>query len=139
MRLELKHLAPYLPYKLVGTWMLSDVLNTSQYRRDEERRTKLTEDNVKFFLNTCKPILRPMSDLEGSHKHLLEEMHELGQTIEYHSGSFYDGYASFDEAEWLPFYCFEILLREHFDVFGLLDSDLMCKPVAIDINTLSNG
>lgn len=121
MKLELKHLAAYLPYKLVGTWMLSDVLNISQYRRDEERRTTLTEDNVKFFLNTCKPILRPLSEVSDS---LFEEI----------------GFA--DEQDFIQTVLdgrilqinFNKLLSNHFDVFGLIPAGL-----AVDINTLSNG
>jgi len=60
MKLELRHLAPYLPYKLKGRFKLKDVVNTY---KDEVREKELNTDSATFFLLYCKPILRPLSDM----------------------------------------------------------------------------
>jgi hypothetical protein len=63
MKLELKHLAPYLPYELNGI---------VEYSEDDKQIIKLhTEDGQNNVVGiadwfrgyTCKPILRPLSDL----------------------------------------------------------------------------
>jgi len=64
MKLELKHLAPYLPYGLNGRFTLSEVIQLSSSQKDEIRDKKLIAENVNFFLNYCTPILRPLSDLQ---------------------------------------------------------------------------
>jgi len=63
MKLELKYLISYLPYKLKGNYTLSDVIRLMESQRDEVRKKELAEDCVKFFRLYCKPILRPLSDL----------------------------------------------------------------------------
>lgn len=46
MKLELKHISPYLPYGLKGNYLLSDVVPTT---KDELRDKLLTLDSVKLF------------------------------------------------------------------------------------------
>ena len=59
-KLQLKHLAPYLPYKLKGNYEVSEVVPSAKF---ELRNKELRTDNIDFFLNYAKPILRPISDL----------------------------------------------------------------------------
>jgi len=130
MKLELKHLSPYLPYGLKLNTLENEMYLIDYKNKKIESTFRGHLINI-YEWDEIQPILSPMSDIESSHSRFLEEMQGLGQTIEYHNGSFYDGNASFDDAEWLPYCCFEILLRENFDVFGLITAGL-----AIDINTL---
>jgi hypothetical protein len=68
--LELKHIAPYLPYGLkcqIGGYVNREILG---YRRDAKGDVKLlcndsTDRGMKayYHIDCCKPILRPMSEL----------------------------------------------------------------------------
>ena len=60
MKLELKHLAPYLPYGLSFSVNLNDVRDNFP---DELRTLKLAETNIDLALKTGKPILRPLSSI----------------------------------------------------------------------------
>ncbi len=116
MKLELKHLAPYLPYGLKGNYELSDVVPTAKHElRDKELRI----DCVDFFLKYAKPILRPLSDLK--------KINKLSTIKFYVNGNFY-----IDSEYWkVQRNAFEYLFKHHFDVFGLIEQNL-----AIDINTV---
>ena len=116
MKLELKHLAPYLPYQL----KYNNTKNNNTYTM----RSISTEINMVDFgwgdameLNEVKPILRPLSDLE------LDEFNNKIFNREYIIDKETD--ADLGYYEW----CF--LFSEHFDVFGLIEAGL-----AININTL---
>ena len=126
MKLELKHLAPYLPYvlkisnrnPLVGTRILdSDIENSDEI----------------VNIGACirlqyKPILRPLShykkwiikdikkDLECTHNQVMEFL------------CFMDGSISLDMA---TVGLYNIMCKKHIDFNGLID-----KGLAIDINTL---
>ena len=110
MKLELKHLAPYLPYGLNG--MI------------DGKRVVFHSDNIWVFTLNAKPILRPLSDLSKDmlskyYKHLMAD--DLDKIIE-------------DTIAW-PLnqsYTFtQKLLEWHFDIFWLIE-----KNLAIDINTI---
>jgi hypothetical protein len=146
MKLEIKHLAPYLPYGLNGIYKLSDVINLLDGQKDEIRDKKLASDCVPFFLSYCKPILRPLSDLtkqisdNKGRKFILakqlwsvsendEDVFELFGTLpEYWDISLralISDYRNVDYGD------IQKMLKYHFDIFGLIDQGL-----AIDINTL---
>lgn len=143
MKLELKHLAPYLPYGLryafdnIGYWSVFGLTYTGE-KYDFGTMLRLTnpdksknpigvdwDDNINGLsafveLDSVhhKPILRPMSEVSDS---LFEEI----------------GFA--DEEDFIQSVLdghilqinFNKLLSNHFDVFGLIPVGL-----AIDINTL---
>lgn len=134
MKLELKHLAPYLPYKvLVG---------------DGRTPFELTEYNfTNVFPYIDRIYLRPLSDLntrmEDGHEYieLLYAIYGDSVTdfnfkdnclIEYTSK---DKGVTFVRIEYtnrtMPYYISEFLFQHHFDLFGLIEQGL-----AIDINTL---
>jgi hypothetical protein len=115
MKLELKHLAPYLPYRLKFVRGNSGYL---EFVMDCAGSCYLySENKLRYDYRDVRPILRPLSDLE------LDEFTNKIFNIEYIIDKETD--ADLGYYEW----CF--LFSEHFDVFGLIEAGL-----AIDINTL---
>tara|TARA_B110000091_G_C13615724_1_gene390768 strand:- start:391 stop:747 length:357 start_codon:yes stop_codon:yes gene_type:complete len=118
MKLELKHLAPYLPY---GLKYVKYSYNNSPIRHDIMQGVSTNGiyacgDITPLSFKNCKPILRPLSDLTklGSNERWWMTTIDLGITKL--------GYESIQE-----------LLEEHYDIFNLIE-----KGLAIDINTLEN-
>ena len=128
MKLELKHLAPYLPYGL--NWFCLD----EDSREIEHLPTVKIYDLEKQTIEiggmdidlsdlpypdglTIKPILRPLSDLQNKeHENRKVDREYIIEA---------DADADLSYYEW----CY--LLENHFDVFGLIK-----KGLAIDINTI---
>ena len=125
MNLELKHLAPYLPYGLRLVYLENTV--NEYFTMTSDRDNDLAEfgnisieQSLEQSIYKCKPILRPLSDLTpryadawgiSSLKHLIRYI----------------------EKKDVPMHIYLELLEGHFDVFGLIDNDL-----AIDINTINS-
>lgn len=125
-KLQLKHLSPYLPYGL----LMFDDDNPNQYYprligvlNDENIITSLPRFpyNYNCGISTFKPILRPLSDLTP------------GDSKEFEYVSLDDLIRGI-ESEHCSIKCWNSLLREHFDVFGLID-----KGLAVDINTIGGA
>ena len=113
MKLELKHLAPYLPYRISVKWFRPD--DNSFHTSD------LTISDYNFLTSKMmKPILRPLSDLTK------DEFKELGLNMDWHC---LDDWIK--EQYLMTVKEYSYLLKKHFDVFGLIE-----KGLAIDINTL---
>ena len=139
MRLELKHVAPYLPYELkcdiskrVGIYELQGTDNTYSATLSKGAMGR----NVTHVLHEIKPMLRPLSDLEKEIKH-------EGETIQIQEvmwGKNNDqtwqiwNNQSGDKIKNFRFTIEEAtkLFEWHFDVFGLIPAGQ-----AIDINTLN--
>lgn len=118
MKLELKHLAPYLPYKLQIF---------SKYNNSEKGITwTLEPKNIYNVLeyDSRKPILRPLFDLSNVNGFSLSDMVSHGAHNDFWLKENF-------EVKYLMYLDFEKLVSWHFDVFGLID-----KGLAIDINTL---
>jgi len=120
MKLELKHIAPYLPYGLNGRYTLSEVITLSAGQKDEVRNKILAPDCVPFFLSNCKPILRPMSDLDTDDDAWFHKKTSIEYVIEFNS--------VLDD---LDYSTVQLMIANRYDVFGLIDQGL-----AIDINTV---
>ena len=135
MKLELKHLAPYLPYglkyRLHGNFPIQNGVDNWIEDIREISPFNFTLEKVLTW-ETCKPILRPLSDLTK------EIDHNGGRFVPKDRAKRIYGWKD----EWiletghirighLPFVVIEKLFEWHFDVFGLIDQGL-----AIDINTL---
>ena len=152
--LELKHLAPYLPYGLSFSVNLNDVRDNFP---DELRTLKLAETNIDLALKIGKPILRPLSSIT------IEEAYELGVIITSEAdmedievgvggvdifGEYYTVVRYQDKVDeeysfmiqfspigivgidLIPYEAYEWLFKNHFDVFGLIE-----KGLAIDKTT----
>ena len=139
MKLELKHLAGYLPYnlKVLSGFGEYSEIDSLYFSKDNHKRPSLNlmvSHFPKGFrgenFKDIKPILRPLSDLN-------KEIEETGNT--YFDLLYYEfdrnGQNGFDfmylEHKPLeyPFYIVQKLLEWHFDVFGLIENGL-----AISIN-----
>lgn len=136
--LELKHLAPYLPYGLkmiyVHTNKIGQISNIytlgSGYNNDDIKISIDYSEGEHIWM--YKPILRPLSDLT---KEIEIDGEKIVISNEY-------GYYRFDEMSTLKggsvilssimLKEYEIILKYHFDIFGLIE-----KGFAIDINTLN--
>jgi len=117
MKLELKHLAGYLPYKLKGIMYYGGCV-----REDVE----LGLMDIPVWLNgsyPIKPILRPLSDLTKEDWNSVFVDSDIDNIL-----SIYQSDRHFGCVE---YYLVNILLSHHFDIYGLIENGL-----AIDINTL---
>lgn len=135
MKLELKHLAPYLPYGLKinlnrnkGMYMASniDLLKTDISFNSGVSEAYVMYDQVSYGMHDIKPILRPLSDLDVRKidipdSYLIEKNFD-GNIILQRGNVWSCDWRIVDQ------YLFE----NHYDVFELIPAGL-----AIDINTLN--
>jgi hypothetical protein len=163
-QLEIKHLAPYLPYGLMTDKgkLISiqndcrNVINPILKFEVINDKYDITEQIIKYpeiepskyhyeaeLITKVKPILRSISSLIGENCYIdLYEIKEVlaGKTID--DGSLYvsdEGRAYFDgvlklDIPNLKYEFVEKLFEFHFDVFGLIE-----RGLAIDINTLKQS
>jgi hypothetical protein len=135
MKLELKHLAPYLPYGLKAVIRLKE---DSTLPIDDECIVEISCFEAAYLgseYDEFKPILRPLIDLS-----------KIKQIAEYYS-SFYEHLERINPStketqncalmldgsiEFQYWNDYQFLLEHHFDIFGLIK-----KGLAIDINTLN--
>lgn len=146
MKLELKHLA-YLPYemKFISTMDDSDdiIRNNKIWTLDGVNKLfgsycLLTKENSDAYdINTCKLILRPLSDLTKEIEYNGEKFVPSDWISKNYIGSKFDMdikiLYQFKTYEHLPYTVIENLLKWHFDVFGLIEQGL-----AININDLQH-
>jgi len=126
-KLELKHLAPYLPY---GLKIQCKRIHFKEYWVSTLKSIyydslDVVSDESVLSEGEYKPILRPLSDLTNN------VFSDTAFSIE--SNESIDSiYMSYREPSMGDFVCgFNELLENHFDVFGLIE-----KGLAIDVNTL---
>jgi len=152
MKLELKHLAAYLPYEIQ---ILSKIESQIEQLKFEKCRLKSVNmlskcitvihdvginKNEKYItdknLSDIKLILKPMSLLEKD----IEILNILAKKLSEAKTSIFNFENSKmwilevikdENATALPFFLTKILLKNHFDVFELID-----KELAVDINCL---
>lgn len=153
MKLELKHLAPYLPYglkiehptMLVGKREISELKNLGQTNIEISHRLYVQ-------ISDCKPILRPLSDLGKEISNQKTFLHKIAidlgllkddNFIFEFKFSDYGDYGNKDSfsiitprnynliqipkkelPKSLSYQIFNQLVSEHFDVFGLIDKGL---------------
>lgn len=118
MKLELKHLAPYLPYDLqmIGCQSKLSPMILEKWQNDEWDIT---------------PILKPLHEINW--QMFIDEKHrQMSDAIHDFIDAFNDDVANQDVLIMsAPYTVFEWCLENHFDVFSLIP-----KGLAIDINTL---
>jgi hypothetical protein len=126
MKLELKHLAGYLPYGLKIKWSDSKELWGICYCSETDYEEMLYPFSILIHcMNTqdldslnWKPILRPLSDL------MKENVHDFNEgTINYVIDNGLSSELEYD--------MWQFLYENHYDIHGLIPAGL-----AIDINTL---
>jgi hypothetical protein len=146
MKLELKHLSPYLPYKLKCELLnyKSDyvgekygIINGFYYLGGEVHYTFKDRSTAGKTRDLIKPILRPLSDfnkftnINGVDFYPLNEIHKI------FNGSIdcYKVKKMWKFNDWntknIQYGIFIKMIEWHFDVFGLIE-----KGLAIDINKL---
>ena len=134
MKLELKHLAPYLPYGLKYFDKDTNELTVMRSISYEINLIDMGWGNA-HCLDEFKPILRPLSDLN-----------KKIQKAEFYM-SFYDHLERINPSTYKTQNCalmldgaiemqyyndYQFLFEHHFDVFGLIE-----KGLAININTIN--
>lgn len=146
MKLELKHLAPYLPYDLKVfheghiAIIASMYLPADNYEKDlwivsmEDLRDRELSCSVNY--KEIKPILRPLLDLTKEVEVNGEKFIPYNIFIHWYGFEVLEGwrrnnYKNLNVNE-LSFAIINKLLEWHFDVFGLLE-----KNIAVDINKLN--
>ena len=137
MKLELRHLAAYLPYKVQvkkSYWSI-------RFSEQIEEVLILVADDIVWYINDSdiKLILRPLSDLTKP-----EFANELNEKFFHGSIPINNEYTPhhflYDLNNgvktiplWQAVKIYEWLLSKHFDVYNLIES-----KIAIDINTINN-
>jgi len=139
MKLELRHLAPYLPYGLKcvieGTEDEILIIGILDETVDSSPMVYVEETNP-LLLGGIQLLLRPLSDLTKEIEHSGEKfvphhkLHLSANTKIESVNSFYsNGGWGLEDILW----CNEKLFEWHFDVFGGIEAGW-----AIDINTLEH-
>lgn len=125
MQLELKHISPYLPYKLKMLDGWGNIKTMTCYHLDDENNG---------FIVMIKPILRPLSDLTRE----IEHNGERFVPIEYISTSkavyqrIMRRVCNEQSLDNLEYWQAERLFELHFDIFNLIPNG-----IAIDINEIN--
>lgn len=150
MKLELKHLAPYLPYKLkVFRKFSSDVFPMVANNPTVSLREGINIDNLIYDSEEYKPILRPLSDLtdeiinefykDRAENGVMVSDYSVGLVFHTCTASYKimgEPYTDFiynrNSINETDYWIVQKMLQMHFDVFGLIE-----KGLAIDINTLN--
>ena len=138
MKLQLQHLAPYLPYGLKMKHYENNRIGTLQ-----GVSTNTLGQPYSLCVNTnwynpfvYKPILRPLSDLtkeievNGEKFVPIERFYEFIDNVDFLDQMLEDINSNNSIANW-QYDVVNKLLEWHFDVFGLIE-----QKIAIDINTL---
>jgi len=135
MKLELKHLAPYLPYNVVVCVNDFKVVNVKPIHK---LHTNEGVGNINHILTSdrYRLSLRPLSDLVKEIEHNgetfvpIEKIKNMWgyKTFEYQGSVSYAHYFKLENNEpailHLP-YCFiELFLEWHFDIYGLIEKGL---------------
>jgi hypothetical protein len=143
MKLEPKHIIPYLPYKLklyAGEYFLKNNLDVILDRCDVTTKIiDATNLEGNWFIDQVKPILRPISDLtkeievNGEKFVPYKWLKENYLTYNKYNRNWFKNKTNLANIKILPYDIIEKLFEWHFDIFGLIENRL-----AIDINTLTS-
>lgn len=138
-KLELKHLAAYLPYELKIKYLHTELYNfiapLVHSRTSNNMRDGVTLSEA-LYEDTFKPLLFPLSEFGDSDD--LRKLHEFigfGRWCEaydhYFDAWFNDACSIGKLVLQSPYEVMQYFFSNHFDVFNLIP-----KNLAIDINTL---
>jgi hypothetical protein len=138
--LELKHIAPYLPYELnaeildckidyVGK-QFDEIIGIHQWSKNGDW-CLLTSGGSKPALNRVKPILRPLSQLTQDEK-TCDEINLLLEPngLEINNFLLLKNSLNAVAISWQEMQeVLNILYREHYDVFGLINDGLAIEKL----------
>ena len=132
MKLETKHLAPYLPYKLKGIYEMSSKQKQETLQAIDTLGKCRTDEDLRWFeIKMFKPILQPLFNDNFDYTiFLMDNFPEEKWADAYND--IMNGVGFGVKIEQIPYELHEFLFQNHIDVFGLIE-----KGLAIDINTLS--
>ena len=163
-KLELKHIAPYLPYGLKVKDFDSEDEQSIEGYFIRDNGINFSIQNGICHITNMKPILRPLSDLTkeievNGEKFIpafrlypftdenttIDEPYSDGRPVRisneegcfmiYSGTSFkFEDYMKGRNLKFNDYDMVNKLIKWHFDVFGLIE-----KGLAVDINTLNNG
>jgi len=152
-KLELKHLAPYLPYGLKGLdeyGMYNDLGELLEFELkgiNEHLSVPIWYTGDKSYISSrhgrCKPILHPLSDLTKEIEHneerfvplfkinkMLPDDVNIDAVLDFEVST--DSYGTARYISWIMIYePMQKFFEWHFDCFGLIEAGL-----AMDINSL---
>lgn len=152
MKLELKHLAPYLPYGLKAEMLAyekdyvgkqyDEIIGLHEWSKNKDW-VCLTAGGSKPSFDTIKPILRPLSDLTkeievNGEKFVPYDYFYDDSENDWFDGNvwmnyMFEGNIEKSDIDFIPYYIIQKLFEWHFDVFELIENRL-----AVDINTIKN-
>lgn len=118
-KLELRHLAPYLPYGLkMHNPKSGQTVTVIGLSNTPETGVNIIIDlkNSGYKIGAFKPILKPLSMLEN---HFNNYRADIYSDFDYYIRCIRYGEMEFSEYDWF--------FQEHFDVFGLIDTGLAVK------------
>ena len=132
MKLETKHLAPYLPYKLKGIYEMSSKQKQETLQAIDTLGKCRTDEDLRWFeIKMFKPILQPLFNDNFDYTiFLMDNFPEEKWADAYND--IMNGVGFGVKIEQIPYELHEFLFENHIDVFGLIE-----KGLAIDINTPS--
>ena len=132
MKLETKHLAPYLPYKLKGIYEMSSKQKQETLQAIDTLGKCRTDEDLRWFeIKMFKPILQPLFNDNFDYTiFLMDNFPEEKWADAYND--IMNGVGFGVKIEQIPYELHEFLFENHFDVFGLIE-----KGLAISYNELS--
>jgi len=132
MQLEVKHLAPYLPYKLKEFYEMSSVQKKETLQAIDTLGKCRTDEDLRWFeIKMFKPILQPLFNDNFDYSiFLMDNFPEEKWADAYNY--IMNGVGFGVKIEQIPYELHDFLFQNHIDVFGLIE-----KGLAVNINTLS--
>jgi hypothetical protein len=120
--LELKHLSAYLPYniEIEHPTMFSGKKEISELRSLNERSVEI-EHRMYVEISSCKPLLRPLSQLTQEIDYNEERFVPMDRIKRMYPSDTFSSTSNI--AQW-SYRIVEKLLSWHFDLFGLLENNL---------------
>lgn len=125
-KLELKYLAPYLPYGLTG--LLNETNDDCFIIGASEDYIYTDSSFDELYYTDIKPILRPLSDIKNF-EDIMDEFSEY--SWEMFENAFFVLKRALNCFDSITYTIAELCFKHHLDLFGLIE-----KGLAIDINTL---
>ena len=124
MKLETKHLAPYLPYKLKGIYEMSSKQKQETLQAIDTLGKCRTDEDLRWFeIKMFKPILQPLFNDNFDYTiFLMDNFPEEKWADAYND--IMNGVGFGVKIEQIPYELHEFLFENHFDVFGLIEKGL---------------